>query len=109
MEQEERTEDTYMEEPPAEVVKRHAHKKRQRSKRRVFDHAAAFNMIQNKFLGPQPEFDDQQFVSTFGIRRSRFERLLDDFMDSGIAFYGPSRSEKTSASVEVKLLHPLKL
>ena len=88
------------------VDKRHLHKKKPRSKRRVFDHAGALRVIQEKYLGPHPEFNGKEFEEMFRLSRSRFQRLLEDFMGSGIRFYCSGRTE--GASVEAKLLLPLK-
>ncbi len=89
-------------------TRRHLHKRNPRSKRRVFNHAAAYIMIQENYLGPTPTFDDKQFLRMLQVSRSRFQRIMEGFMNSEIPFYGPSKYEGTFASVEAKLLLPLK-
>ena len=62
------------------------------------------------YLGPGPLFDGREFDVSFRISRRRFQRLLEDFGNSGIDFYSgnPDCFGYKGASLEARLLLPLK-
>jgi hypothetical protein len=70
--------------------------------RHKFDHAAAMAAVQRDYLGANPSC--KEFSSIYCISKTRFERMLCDFGRTNIRFYHP----KYGASLEVRLLHPLK-
>lgn len=78
------------------------HRKLPRPGRRKLDHATATALIHQDYLGAQPRYTD--FADIYRISRTRFERMLQDFANSGNPFYRP----KYGASLEARLLLPLK-
>ena len=80
----------------------YCHRHLPRPERNVYDHGAALALIMRDFLSVPPLISD--FSSFFRISRPRFQRMLEDFQNSGNRFYQP----KYGASVEARLLLPLK-
>lgn len=79
-----------------------------RSKRTEYDYTRALQCVQEDYLGPVPRFDWKEFITMFRVSRERFQVFMEDFAED--PFYKPSFDAygRPSASLEVKLLHPLK-
>jgi hypothetical protein len=88
--------------PPARVD----HRTLPRSKRQKYSGRTALFALNRDILGPNALYGSQ-FKAQFRITRSRFQRMMEDIMASGINFYAANdRTEQ--ASLEAKLLLPLK-
>ena len=87
-----------------------------RNPKRKFRHDEAVHCIKRDYLGIEgdlstPIFAGKEFVAMFRITRSRFERLMQDFANSGDPFFTPPFVDCTGqegASLEARLLLPLK-
>ena len=81
-----------------------------RNKRTVYDHARAYQCIMDDYLSPLPRFNGREFETIFRISTQRFERLRQDFANSGHSFYSGSTDalNRNVASLETRLLLPLK-
>ena len=88
------------------------YRRRQRSKRILFDHTRGIECIRHDYLDPRPQFKDKYFEIMFRISSSRFQRIMDDIGGrADLPFYQVrdvnSCGHKT-ASMEARLLLPLK-
>ena len=87
-----------------------------RNPKRKFRHDEALYCINRDYLGiatdlSTPIFAGSEFASMFRISRSRFQRMLEDFVNSGDPFFTPPFVDATGeegASLEARLLLPLK-
>ena len=86
------------------------HRTLPRKKRKDYNHGRALECIMADYLGPQPLFNDRQFELHYRVSRARFQRLMEDFGNSGRSFY-KNKAGVTGVSVpsfETRLLLPLK-
>ena len=99
------------------VIGKHQKKKKKRDHRSLpreakkqYEHQRAYQCIMKYYLGSEPLFDGREFDASFRISRRRFQRLLEDFGNSGIAFYAGKTDcfGYKGASLEARLLLPLK-
>lgn len=87
------------------------HRKLPRDQRRKFDHEAAYNKIMRDFLGPNPFYNEKEFISIYRISIARFNRIKKDVLVAGIPFY-VKRKELTGRlgpSLEARLLLPIRI
>jgi hypothetical protein len=83
--------------------------KKPRRERRVFDSRAAYNHIRANLLDENALYS-RDFEDFFRLSRSRVERMLQDFGNSGEPFYRSFRVDmcgRVGASLEAKVLLPL--
>ena len=86
-----------------------------RKPKAIFRHHEAFHCIQRDYFGipgdlTTPIFKDRNFEMMFRLSRTRVQKIFEDVMQSGNAFY-LSQCDGTGvkgASVEAKILLPLK-
>jgi Plant transposon protein len=85
------------------------HRSQPRRQRRVFRHDQALACIRRDYLGPN-RLLGAEFQLMFRISQGRFQVLLEDVMASGNPFYvnDGNRNQQLGASIEAKLLMPLK-
>ena len=87
-----------------------------RNPKRKFRHDEALHCINRDYLGilgdpSTPIFAGSEFASMFRISRPRFQRMLEDFANSGDPFFTPPFVDalgEEEASLEARLLLPLK-
>ena len=86
------------------------HRTLPRESRRQFRHTQAHACIMYDYLGPTPLFNGREFEMMFRVSRTRFQCLLEDFGSSGNPFCHERTDcfKRESASIEAKLLLPLK-
>ena len=86
------------------------HRSNPRSTRSMYKHDEALIAIHRDYLGRVPLFDGREFDTMFRISKTRFEAIMVEVMLSGEDFYSdkPDCMGKPSASIEAKLLLPLK-
>jgi hypothetical protein len=89
------------------------HRKLPRSSRRTFKSDEALKCIQRDFTG-RADLDfiplyGKEFSRIFRISRTRFQKMMEDVMASGIQFYQPKKNRQSAsqASLEAKLLLPM--
>ena len=95
--------------PPSPI--RIDHRTLSRTEKRNFVHADAVRCINRDYLGPHPVFDGREFDTMFRISKSRFQRIMEDFGNSGNPFYCVNPLDafyKEGISMEARLLLPLK-
>jgi hypothetical protein len=83
--------------------------KKPRRERRVFDSRAAHDHIRSNLLDENALYS-RDFEDFFRLSRSRVERMLQDFGNSGLPFYRSFRVDmcgREGASLEAKILLPL--
>jgi hypothetical protein len=83
--------------------------KRSRRERRVFDSRGAHNIVRVNLLDDNALYS-RDFEDFFRLSRSRVERMLQDFGNSGDPFYRSFRVDmcgRVGASLEAKVLLPL--
>jgi hypothetical protein len=85
------------------------HRSNPRGRRRIFRHDEALLCIKRDYLGPHPLLD-AEFKQIFRISRGRFQLMMEDVAATGIEFYlsKKNRNNQSCASIEAKLLLPLK-
>ena len=87
-----------------------------RQPKRKFRHDEALHCIKRDYMGilgdpSTPIFAGSEFASMFRISRPRFQRMLEDFANSGDPFFTPpfiDAAGEEGASLEARLLLPLK-
>ena len=87
-----------------------------RKEKRQFRHEEALHCINRDYMGilgdpSTPIFAGSEFASMFRISRPRFQRMLEDFANSGDPFFTPPFVDATGeegALLEARLLLPLK-
>ena len=92
------------------------HRKLPRSTRRKFRHDEALHCILRDYLGIRedlstPIFAGSEFATMFRVSRPRFERMLQDYAQSGISIFTPpflDNKKQEGASLEARLLLPMK-
>ena len=91
------------------------HRWKPRKTRTKYRHSEALRCIKRDYLGIQgdsltPLFNGREFDTMFQISRSRFQRMLQDFGNSGDLFYLDVKDcfGHETASLEARLLLPLK-
>jgi Plant transposon protein len=77
-----------------------------RSKRKMYNHDRAKDMVYEHYLGPDPLYGSQ-FKLQFRVSLSTFQHIFEQVMHSGNQFY-VSEYNGTRASMEARLLLPLK-
>jgi hypothetical protein len=89
------------------------HRKLPRSSRRTFKSDEALKCIQRDFTG-RADLDfiplyGKEFSRIFRISRTRFQKMMEDVMTSGIQFHQPKKNRQSAsqASLEAKLLLPM--
>ena len=95
--------------PPSPI--RVDHRTLSRNEKRNFVHTDAVRCINRDYLGPHPVFDGREFDTIFRISKSSFQRIMEDFGNSGNPFYRDNPLDafyKGGISMEARLLLPLK-
>jgi hypothetical protein len=82
------------------------HRSNPRKKRRKFNHKRALESVLQDYVGPEPLYDDGGFQATFRVTKQRFDRILNDVIESNNSFFFPK--DNAQASPFVRLLYPLK-
>jgi Plant transposon protein len=83
-----------------------------RKKRGKYRHGEAWHCVMRDYIGPDPLYGSE-FPKIFRISRPRFQRLMEDFGNSDIAFFSNNQpyldgDGHPKASLEAKLLYSLK-